>query len=276
MPMVSRPDGVELNAYAVGEGPPVVIAPYLMGMPDGVAPFVAEMSRDHTVIRFDGRGTGESTRVGPFDMKTGADDLEAVVEALCDGPAVVIGIADSANRAVRVAAARPELIAAVISPGTAPIHRQALEGIDAMAGSDTVVGALLENLGSYYASAVRTLVDSANPQMSEDELRERVEGVIDYLPQETAVGRLQNWIGDDAEEEARAIGGKLIVLTSENVVQPWWPSEEDVLRLIAERLPEARVEHIDDGLVTRPDQTAAIVREVTGGLRAAAATEAAG
>jgi pimeloyl-ACP methyl ester carboxylesterase len=267
MPDLTTSDGVRLHWYATGEGPPVVIPPYVLGMPGSVQPFVDEVSRDHTVVAFDARGTGQSQRVGPHDMETGTADLEAVIEEACDEPAVIVAMADACNRAVRVAARRPDLVAAVITPGAAPLNRVALRDVDAMAGSDSVVGALFETLEGYYASGIRTILTSANAQLSEDEVRTRVETLVDYLPQEVAVGRLRDWIDDDPEDPARSLGDKLIVLTSDNVVRPWWPSEGELVGLMRDRLPEARIEHVDDGVVSRPDQAAAILRAVTGRLR---------
>ncbi len=263
MPLLARPDGIELHWESVGTGPPVVIAPYFMGNPGSLRPFVAELSRDHEVIRFDGRGTGDSTRSGPHDMETGAADLEAVIEEACSSPAVVIGVADSCNRAVRVAHSRPDLVSVIVSPGAAPLPRSALQGVDAMAGSDTVVNALLDTLENYYVSGLRTLLADANRQMTEDELRVRVEEQLDYLPQDVAITRLRTWLSDDPHQQARELGSRLIVLASPGAMNPWWPPTEDVRRLIAEHLPEARVEEVDDGLVSAPGQAAAIVRSIT-------------
>ncbi len=61
------------------------------------------MAEDFRVVRFDERGTGQSDRVGPYDMETGVSDLDAICEAA--GPVeAAICLVDSANRAVRVAA----------------------------------------------------------------------------------------------------------------------------------------------------------------------------
>jgi hypothetical protein len=44
-----------------------------------------------------------------------------------------------------------------------------------------------------------------------------------------------------------------------------------LLELARELLPEARLERVEDGMLSRPDQTAAVVRRITSRLRAAAA-----
>src|SRR5919109_4834608 len=119
MARLERPDGVELHWEKRGEGPLVVMAPYWSGHPGVYEGLVSELARDHHVVTWDARGTGGSTRAGPYDMKTDCADLEAIIEQ-AGKAAVVICTADGANRGVRVAARRPDLVAAVAALGTAP------------------------------------------------------------------------------------------------------------------------------------------------------------
>ena len=67
-----------------------------------------------------------------------------------------------------------------------------------MASSDTVVDAFLSMCETDYRGALRSLVTAGNPQMSEEEIRERVRLQAEYQPQETAVARLRAWVDDDA------------------------------------------------------------------------------
>jgi pimeloyl-ACP methyl ester carboxylesterase len=263
---IKRPDGVELHAEQRGEGPLVVLAPYWTGVPESVQPFIDEISRDHRVVLFDARGTGQSTRRGPHDMETGADDLEAVIEAF-GGAAVVIAFADACNRAVRVAARRPDLANAVISPGTIPLGRQALKGFDSLAGSNTVLNALIDTLERYYASGLRNIVTSGNPQMNEEEIRERVDRLAEYIPAEVAVARLKAWIEDEPKQHVQAIGDRLIVLLVPGAVTPWFPDVDQMRQVAAREAPEARIGLLEDGLVSRPDLAADVVRGVTEPLR---------
>jgi pimeloyl-ACP methyl ester carboxylesterase len=263
---IRRSDRVELHVETHGDGPLVVMAPYWNGVPESVQPFIDEISRDHRVVVYDARGTGQSTRRGPHDMETGADDLEAVIESL-GGPAVVIAFADACNRAVRVAARRPDLAASVVAPASVPLGRRALRGFDSLAGSNTVLKALIETLESYYASGVRSIITSGNPQMSEEEIRERVERLVEYSPREVAVTRLKAWIEDEPQRHARAIGERLTVLLVPGAVTPWFPDVEQMRGVAAREVPEARIEVLEDGLVSRPDLAAEIVRRLTASLR---------
>ncbi len=137
------------------------------GHPGVYEVLLSDLARDHRVVTWDARGTGESTRAGPYDMQTDCSDLEAILEA-AGGGAVVISTADGANRGVRVAVGRPDLVAAVVALGTAPFARMHFEGSEGMIASDTVVGAFIKMLERDYRGALRTLLAATNAQMSED------------------------------------------------------------------------------------------------------------
>ncbi len=196
MAKLQREQGIEIHWEERGDGPPVVLAPYSNFHPTVFDPIAAELAPDHRVIRYDDRGAGQSTRTGPHDMDTGAGDLAAVIEA-SGAPAVIVGLGDAANRAVRVYAERPELVEAIVTLGL-PAGRHRLGQSEAMAASDTVVNAFLSMCETDYRGALRSLVTAGNPQMSEDEIRERARMQFDYQPQDTAVARLRAWVDDDA------------------------------------------------------------------------------
>ena len=137
-----------------------------------------------------------------------------------------------------------------------------------MASSDTVVDAFLSMCETDYRGAVRSLVTAGNPQMSEEEIRERVRLQTEYQPQETAVARLRAWVEDDSLEAARASGEKLWLLCADNTGGGWFPAGREAAELSRQLFPEAHVEEIEDGIMSRPDLTASIVRRVTAPLRA--------
>jgi pimeloyl-ACP methyl ester carboxylesterase len=267
---LEREEGIEIHWEECGEGPLVVLAPYTIFHPSVYDPIAAELAGDHRVVRYDDRGSGESSRKGPHDMDTGARDLAAVIEA-SGSPAVIVGLGDASNRAVRVCAERPELVDATVTLGPPPAGRDRVEGSEAMASSDTVVNAFLSMCETDYRGALRSLVTAVNPQMSEDEIRERVGLQAEYLPQETAVARLRAWVEDDALQSARACGDRLWLLCAEGTGGGWFPSAREAVKLSRQLVPEAHVEEIEDGLISRPDLTAAVVRRVTAPLRAATA-----
>jgi pimeloyl-ACP methyl ester carboxylesterase len=268
MPRLRRPDGVELHWEERGEGPLVVLAPYWSGHPAVYAALLSELDADHRVVTFDARGTGESTRRGPYDMQTDGADLEAVVEA-GGGDAVLLSIADGCNRAVRLGAHRPDLVAAVLAIGAGPLSRTQFSGGDALIASEAVINAFLEMLARDYRGALRTLLTATNDQMSEEELRDRVGVQISYCPQEAASGRVEAWSDDDATAEAAELGDRIWILTAPDVAGPWLPSLEENRRIIERTMPQAHVvvRDKDHGPVSRPDLTASLVREITQPLR---------
>jgi pimeloyl-ACP methyl ester carboxylesterase len=270
MPRLERPDGVELHAEERGEGPLVVLCPYWSGHPGVFEAFLSDLARDHRVVTFDARGTGRSTRRGPYDMATDGRDLEAVVEA-AGGGAVLLSVADGCNRAVRLGAQRPELVAAVIAIGAGPFSRAQFARGDSMIGSDAVVNAFLEMLARDYRGALRSVLTSTNEQMSEQELRDRVAVQLFYCPHEAAVARVRAWSEDDPSAEAAQVGERLWILTAPDVAGPWLPSLEESRRIIGRLMPEANVvvRGREEGPVSRPDLTAGLVREITAPLRVA-------
>ena len=268
MARLERPDGVEIHWEERGEGPTVVLVPHCFSHPSVFDPLAQELAADHRVIRYHGRGTGSSTRRGPYDHDTNAADLEALIEAAGGAPVATVSLADASNRAVRVAAARPDLIGAVI--GVPPLPVSVFEGTDAMAASATVVQAMLEMVDTDYRAALRTLITSGNPQMSEEEIRERVREQVEYCPHEAALPLFRAWIEDDAHRLSGEIGDRMWAIYSEGMGGPWFPPAREIADVIHRHLPEARTNELPDGIVSRPDEAAQVVRAVTAGTRTAA------
>ena len=130
---------------------------------------------------------------------------------------------------------------------------------DGLATSPAVVGALVQLFESDYRSGLRTVVEGGNPQFSAEEVHQRVDDVFVYSPLEATLGRLRGWISHDSREAGRALGDRLWMLTFGGNL--WFPAE---LKAAFERdVPEARIEEVADGAVSRPDQTAEIVRRIT-------------
>jgi pimeloyl-ACP methyl ester carboxylesterase len=251
-------DGVELNWEERGEGPLVVGAFACLAHPAVFESLLADLATDHRVITYDPRGCGESSLVGPYDMATDEADLAALLEEL-GGGAVVVTTGDAANRGVRVAAQRPDLIRAVVTPGGNPLGRAGFAGSEGYAASESVVQMTLDLLGTDYRAGLRMIVSSTNPQLDEDGVRERVDAQAAYADQDVTLARLRAWIRDAAPEEALAIGDKLWIL--EHPFNPWFPL--DMIENTRTQLPEAHVEVTEDGPLSRPDITAGIVRRVT-------------
>ncbi len=258
MPLLEMPDGVTLHWEEHGEGPTVLVAGFSYGYPDMVRGLVHELCADHRVLVPDLRGTGGSTRRGPYDMATDVADLTAVMER-AGGAAVAVGIGDGILRAVEVAAARHDLIEAVVTSGYPSLFREEIRGTDALTASSSVLSALVKLLENDYRAAIRTIMESANPDVPESDLRERVDRVVAHCSHEAAVARMRNWIAAEVGEAARALGDRLWILAYPR--NPWFP--EELADHVPTLLPEAHLERVADGALSRPDLTARAVRRIT-------------
>jgi pimeloyl-ACP methyl ester carboxylesterase len=257
MPLLRVSDGVEIHWEERGDGPLVVLATQFFGSADIFGGLIADLSTDHRVVTYDLRGTGKSTRQGPYDTGTDAGDLGELIELL-GGPALVIGWGDGCNRAVKVAADRADLVEAIVTPGGNPVGREAAEGTDALVDSPSVLKALVGMVETDYRAGLRTMIAGANPQMTEEEARARVDSIVEYCPPDVGAARLRAWIGDNVREAAQAVGDRLWILSNTHEENPWFPSP--ALDRTRELLPGAHIEEVDGGSLSRPDLTAAIVR----------------
>lgn len=267
MPRLNRPDGVEIHWEQRGEGPPVVISPHAWALPELFDPLIAELEGECRIVRYDARGTGRSSRNGPHDMETGAADLVAVVEE-AGPPAVVAAMADAGGRAARAGAEHPDEVAAVVAIGTAPISIEELRGTDALVASPTVVDAFLDMLATDYRGAIRPLMTAVNSQWSEQEVRDRLDKQVDHTPQDVMVERIRAWSEDDPGEFGRRLGGRLWMLLSPDTAGPWFPSPGTLDADLRRLLPEGRRHDIEDGIITRPELTADVIRTVLAEVRA--------
>jgi pimeloyl-ACP methyl ester carboxylesterase len=259
VPVVERQDGVRLVWEESGDGPGVLLVHSYIQHPGVLEGLLAELRSGHRTIRYDARGAGESTRRGPYDMQTDVEDLIAVVEAA--GPVTaVIGNGDATNRAVHAAAQRPDLIPYVISLETLPLRSGDASGTEALIGSRQVLDALVVMMRADYRSGLTAAMQRGNPQMSQEQVRDRVDGTVAYVDHEAAVGRLEAWIHDDPGSDPAALGDRFVV--AYEGAGGWFPA--DLTERGRESLPEAQFVRLDGGAISRPDLSAAVIRTVTG------------
>jgi pimeloyl-ACP methyl ester carboxylesterase len=244
-----------------GEGPGVALLPNWWTSIANFEEVREDLARDHRLIAYDPRGNGASTRAGPYDGETDAADLEAVLE-LAGGAAVALSWGDAALRSVRVAARRPDLIGSVVAWGN-PIGPEATDDTESMIASDGVVASFEVLMRTNFRAAMRSLMAGLNPQLSESAARRRVDEIVEYCEEEAVAARLQLSVSDGAPDECRALGDRLWVLRFRD--NPIF-SEEFVERT-RELAPEAHVETLADGAISRPDLTAALVRKLTAAAR---------
>jgi proline iminopeptidase len=111
--MVRLRDGAELWTAVSGTGAPVVCLHGGPGMWDYLAPLAGLLDDTFTVIRFEQRGCGRSTGVGPFTIAQAVEDLDQVRAALGIGQWAVAGHSWGAELAIRYAAQHQDRTTAV-------------------------------------------------------------------------------------------------------------------------------------------------------------------
>jgi pimeloyl-ACP methyl ester carboxylesterase len=260
--MLKRPDGAEIHWHSEGVGPAVLVTHHTLWSYPGVyARLIAELARDHEVVTYDPRGCGQSSRRGPYRVEVDAADLLAVTEA-ASGGLVAVAVGDGFNRVARVAAERPDLISEVIAIGPAAaafLPRGELEGSEVPAASRAVIDMVLQLMSTDPRAALRTMIAATNPDLGESDVRDRLEKVAGYLDLDATSERAQAWLADDVSEQARALGRRLWIF--HGGTDPMF--EGALAARVADLYPEAHVEELENGPISRPDITAERVRRLT-------------
>ena len=120
----TTPDGVRVAYATIGNGPPLVkAANWLSHLEfDWRSPvwrhWTEELSRDHTLVKYDERGSGLSDwDVEDFSFDSWVRDLESVVEAAGLSRVALLGISQGGAVAITYAVRHPELVSHLILYG---------------------------------------------------------------------------------------------------------------------------------------------------------------
>ena len=254
MAVLARPDGVDLYWEETGDGAGVLICNTFNLNP--LDELVARLAESRRVVTFEPRGTGRSTRQGPYDLGTGVEDIEALLEEA--GPMeVALGLGDGAHRALRIADTRPDLVDRVVFTSTA-LGRPGDEDAPGFSGSTSVLYALMGLMRRDYRSALRQMM-SGSAGGDEDFERERAEEVAGIVSQEAAIGYLEAWISAGSVDVARRLGGRLTVLAYPG--NAWFPLE--TYESMRDGFTEACFELVEDGPMSRPVLTAPVVLRIS-------------
>jgi pimeloyl-ACP methyl ester carboxylesterase len=267
VPRLRRPDGAEIEWWIQGEDGPLVAIALMALHPRIVCErLVEDLATDHRVLGYDLRGTGVSSRVGPYDIPTDAADLAAVLEE-AGGDALVVALGDGARRSVRVAAEHPDLAHTVVVSGEFPLGRIGEPGSqDALANSPAVLSALLGLLGTDYRTGLHTMMaSSGEDEWHEQALRERLDAIEAHSPPEVGVPRMRAWVADDSRWAGRVLGGRLWYLHYPG--NAWFQGSIEIVR---RSLPQAHAEEVPDGVINCPEENASVIRRILATRRAAA------
>ena len=224
------------------------------------AALINDLVTDHRVVTYDLRGCGQSTREGPYDVATDTADLAALIDEHWragsrdrDGRRDQPG-GEGGRRATRARQrdrhARRKSRRARGIRGVGQARRLAV-------GHRGAVGNDRDRLQG------RASHDHRGRQRSTERRRgtRARRPVVEYCAQDVGAARLRAWIDDDAREAATATGDRLWILSNSQEENPWFTAP--ALDRTRELLPEAHIEEIHGGPVSRPELTAAIIRRVT-------------
>ena len=120
----TAPDGTRIAIASIGSGPPLLRAAHWLSHVEHDLespvwrPWLAELSRGHTYIRYDQRGCGLSDRnVADYSLDAWVGDLEAVVQALGLRRFPLFGMSQGAAVAIAYAARHPERVTQLVLAG---------------------------------------------------------------------------------------------------------------------------------------------------------------
>lgn len=228
--------------------------------------FMADLARDHTVVTYHPRGFGESDRAGPWDPDTDATDLLRILEEL-EGPSVLVAIGDGCNVAIRAGLRGADRVGAVVCQGANPLG-QVDRGDASLVASSAVLDVTRTMAQTDYRAFLSSIIGSLNPQLDPDELSARVEQLMEYAEPEAVRVRSEMWVSDRFVDEARELGDRFAMIWAEG--NPW--TTREVFEQLRELLPDGTLVEVENGVLTRPDLTAGVVRGITSGSRWAART----
>ncbi len=113
-------DGVTMRVVIEGTGPDIVFIPGGDATADGYSEMFNRLSDRFRCISYDPRGAGDTTAPPPpWDMEDYARDCAAVIDAFCDGTAVVCGLSLGGLITQATAIAYPDKVRLAIPMGTA-------------------------------------------------------------------------------------------------------------------------------------------------------------
>jgi pimeloyl-ACP methyl ester carboxylesterase/DNA-binding CsgD family transcriptional regulator len=117
-------DGTRIAIASIGSGPPLVRAAHWLSHVEHDLdspvwrPWLTELSRHHSYIRYDQRGCGLSDReVADLSLDAWVGDLEAVVECLGLSRFPLIGMSQGGAVAIAYAVRHPDKVSHLILPG---------------------------------------------------------------------------------------------------------------------------------------------------------------
>jgi class 3 adenylate cyclase/pimeloyl-ACP methyl ester carboxylesterase len=155
-------DGTRIAYATVGQGPPIVfVANWLTHLElDWKLPnrraTISALSKNHTVVRYDARGSGISDlEVGDISFEASVDDLTAVIEKLDLRQVALIGLSQGAAVASAFAARYPDTVTRLVLYGGYARGRRMRGSEGQIAESDAFITMIRQGWGQKIDAYVR-------------------------------------------------------------------------------------------------------------------------
>ena len=233
---------VRLAVGRVGSGPPIVVVPAWVtslevtaSSRDPRSALLERLAAHAEVVTYDQPGTGLSGGpVEDFSLDASADDLSAVIEHLDRGPVALVATSAAGPTALRVAAARPELVDRLVLFGTFGDPRIAFP-------NPAFSEALVDLVRSNWATGSTMITQLYRPGASDEAVR-RLSGVLrDATTAEVGVAYLRATLSADASDVLDDVRQPALVIHYRgDKVVPFAGGEH-----LAARLPAARFVPLD-------------------------------
>src|SRR5919201_1734113 len=207
-----RVPGGRVACAAVGDGPPLVLAPWWISHIEldweraDFRAFVEALARDRMVVRYDPLGTGLSDRtdVGHGGLEAELVTLEAVLDGMELPRAALLGISSGACVAAALAARSPERVEAlVLVGGYASGARIATPEV-----RDSILGAVR----AHWGLGSRMLADVFLPEANAEELEAFARFQREAASAEAAAEHLSFVYSVDVREELPRVQARTLVL----------------------------------------------------------------
>lgn len=207
--------------------------------------FVApRLASDHRVVLFDhsGCGAADPSSYDPerhANLDGYAKDLIEIVEAVADGPVIVVGHSVSAIISVLAAVARPDLFDRLVLVGPSPRY---VDDGDYHGGfTAEEIDELLETMDSNYLGWSRVMAPVITGNPDRPHLGEELSDSFCRMDPDVARRFARaTFLGDNREDLARVRTPTLVVQSRVDVIAP-----PEVGRYVQEHLPDSELVTID-------------------------------
>jgi class 3 adenylate cyclase len=207
-------DGLSIAYSMLGDGPPLVYMPEWVShieieMTGISGPYISRLARSHTVLLYDGRGTGLSDRnENDFSVASRLRDLEAVVEHAGLGEFVLFSASQASPVGITYAARNLARVRKLIlySPivGSARSDR---------GEEKSLIRALLDLIRAEWGVGARTTLGFVHPDADPREMEEELTYLRAASNGEVAAAILEhNFLHTDVSEELTRITVPTLVL----------------------------------------------------------------